>query len=112
MLDSTGLGAGPGDMLSEELGSWKVDCVTFTNQSKQDMYSNLNKVMEQGRLKFPMNRKMYYELVDLRYEISSSGNLKIHHPERGHDDYPDALALAVYSMYEEDVVAEYVPFIR
>jgi len=112
MLDSTGLGAGPGDMLSEELGSWKVECVTFTNQSKQDMYSNLKKVMEQGRLKFTMHRKMYYEMVDLRYEISSSGNLKIHHPERGHDDYPDALALAVYSIYEDDTVAEYVPFIR
>lgn len=112
MLDSTGLGAGPGDMLNEELGSWKVECVTFTQKSKQDMYSNLKKVMEQGRLKFPMVRKMYYELVDLRYEISSSGNLKIHHPERGHDDYPDALALAVYGMYEEDMTAEYVPFIR
>ena len=52
--------------------------------------------MGQGRIKFPNHKKLLYQLADLRYEIVSSGDLKIHHSEKGHDDYPDALALACW----------------
>ena len=94
-LDTTGLGAGPGDVLAEKLGG-KVEQITFTSKSKQDIYSNLKVLMDKGKLKLPNNKKLLYELMDLRYEITSSGNMKIHHSERGHDDYCDALALACY----------------
>lgn len=100
-LDQTGLGAGPTDMLTEEFG-YKVEGITFTMQSKEDLYSNLKKMMEQGRLKIPNNRDLYYELSDLRYEVASSGHLKLHHSERGHDDYPDALALACWACKDEE----------
>jgi len=29
--------------------------------------------------------------------ITSNGNTRYHHPPRGHDDYPDALALAAFA---------------
>ena len=99
-LDETGIGAGPTDMLEEEFPSI-VQGVTFTIKSKEDMYSNLKKEMEQGKLKFPMIKKLFYEMSDLRYEVTSSGNTKIHHSEGGHDDYPDALALAVWACKED-----------
>jgi hypothetical protein len=102
-LDETGIGAGPTDMLEEELGN-KIQGITFTVKSKEDMYSNLKKMMEQGRVKFPMIKKLFYEMSDLRYEISGSGNTKIHHSEGGHDDYPDALALACWACKEDDYV--------
>jgi len=92
-LDETGLGAGPTDMLTEALGSI-VEGVTFTMKSKMDMYSNLKKLMQQHRLKIPNNKKLVYQLLDLRYETTSSGQLKLHHSERGHDDFCDALALS------------------
>jgi len=95
-LDQTGLGSGPTDVLVEWFGSGKVEGMTFTLKSKQDLYSNLKRMMEQGKIKIPNHKKLLYQLADLRYEVTSSGDLKIHHSERGHDDYPDALALAVW----------------
>lgn len=102
MLDSTGLGAGPSDLLQEKLG-YKVEGIYFTIKSKQDMYSNLKKLMEQGKIKFPNHRKLIFQLMDLRYEVASGGNLKLHHSERGHDDFPDALVLACWACKEEEI---------
>jgi len=107
-LDETGLGAGPTDVLKEEMGAYLVEGLTFTIKSKEDLYSNLKRLMEQGKLKLPNHRKLLYELADLRYDITGSGNTKIHHPERGHDDYPDALALACW-FWKEDTT--YVPVV-
>lgn len=98
-LDETGLGAGPTDMLTEAFGN-VVEGVTFSTKSKMDMYSNLKRLMQQGKLKIPNNKKLIYQLLDLRYETLSSGQLKLHHSERGHDDYPDALALSCLALAE------------
>jgi len=106
-LDKTGLGEGPEDWLKEELSKKGifgiVEGVRFTMQSKMDMYSNLKKIMNQGKLKFPNHKKLVYQLLDLRRELTSSGGIKIHHSERGHDDYPDALALACWACKDEDI---------
>lgn len=109
-LDETGLGAGPTDMLVEDLGGNRVEGLTFSIKSKMDIYSNLKKLMEQGRLKLPNHKKLLYQLADLRYETVSSGQLKLHHPEKGHDDYPDALALAVW-WFADAGVETYEPWI-
>lgn len=95
-LDETGMGAGPSDILIESL-TGKVEPITFTIKSKMDIYSNLKVLLEKGTLKLPNNnKKLMFELLDLRYEVTSSGQMKIHHSDRGHDDYVDALALACY----------------
>ncbi len=112
-LDETGAGEGPTDWLKETLSEERVEGIKFTIASKQDMYSNLKKLMLQGRLKIPPHRKLLYQLADLRYELvgsSGEGNMKIHHSERGHDDYPDALALAVWYFKDVEEV-EYDPWI-
>ena len=95
-LDETGLGAGPSDVLRERIGHI-IEPITFTLKSKQDIYSNLKSQMENGRVKFPPIKKLKSELLDLKYEFTESGNMKIHHSDRGHDDYCDALALAMYN---------------
>lgn len=94
ILDETGLGAGPTDVLKEQLKSVIVP-ITFTLKSKQDIYSNLKIQMEKRRLKFPNHKKLIFQLSDLRYEFTSTGDMKIHHSERGHDDFTDSLSLAV-----------------
>ena len=101
LTDETGLGSGPTDVLVEKFG-YKVQGMHFTTKSKQDIYSNLKRMMQQRKIIIPNNKKLIYELLDLRYEIMSSGDLKIHHSERGHDDYPDALALACWAAKESD----------
>lgn len=91
--DYTGIGEGAVDFLKENLPSC-VQGIRFTLQSKHDMYSNLKILMESGKLKIPNHKKLRAQLLDIRYEVTSSGLLKIHHSDRGHDDLPDALALA------------------
>jgi hypothetical protein len=106
-LDKTGIGEGPSDWLKEELdrigacGDAIVEGIRFTMQSKLDMYSNLKKLMNQGKIKFPMHKKLIYQLLDLRYELTSSGGMKLHHPENKFDDYPDALALACWACIDD-----------
>lgn len=101
LLDETGLGSGPTDVLKEKLG-YKVNGIHFTVKSKQDMYSNLHKLMSQGKIKFPNHKKLIFQLMDLRYEVMSNGDLKLHHSDKGHDDYPDALALACWAAKEDE----------
>jgi len=114
VIDQTGLGAGVVDVLAKQLNSpaklsqlnynQKLQThdvivgLTFTVKSKQDIYSNLKVLMEQGLLKIPNHKKLIYQLKDLRYETTPSGNLKIHHSDSGHDDFPDALACAAHGL--------------
>ena len=91
--DETGLGSGPTDFLKESLGR-RIKGFRFTLQSKQDLYSNLKRLMEAGLLRIPNHRKLLFQLADLRYELTSTGEAKIHHSERGYDDMCDSLALA------------------
>jgi len=111
-LDKTGLGEGPEDWVKEELEKLGVisvvEGIRFTTQTKMDMYSNLKKLMNQGKIKFPNHKKLVYQLLDLRREVMSNGNLKIHHSDKGHDDYPDALALACWACKDEE---EYRPML-
>jgi hypothetical protein len=99
IIDETGLGAGPTDMLKETCGG-RVKGLTFTIKSKEEIYGNLLRLLElrkqgkPGGLHLPQHKKLLFQLLDLRYEITSSGEMKIHHSEKGHDDFPDALALA------------------
>ena len=95
ILDETGMGSGPTDFLLEDFAG-RIEPVTFTVKSKMDIYSNLKVIMEKGLLKYAENKKLIYQLRDLRYEAMSSGQLKIHHSERGHDDYTDSIALACW----------------
>ena len=109
LLDKTGIGEGPADWLRVELNEggsddFRVDALRFTTQSKMDIYSNLKKLMNQGKLKFPNHKKLVYQLMDLRYEVRASGDLKLHHPDNKHDDYPDALALACWAAQDEGYV--------
>lgn len=92
-LDETGLGAGPSDVLREELGG-RVKPITFTTKSKQDMFSNCKIMLEKDILYIPNHKKLLYQMADLRYEVMSSGQMKIHHSAREKDDYVDGLVLA------------------
>jgi len=116
-VDDTGLGAGVFDGLKKELNE-KIDGsqtnsglkygkrdivigITFSVKSKLDIYSNLKLLMEQGNLLLPNNKRMIFQMRDFRYELTSSGNMKLHHSDGGRDDYCDSLALAVRGLKEE-----------
>lgn len=91
-VDETGLGGGVVDTLNEKLHN--VEGVKFTIDKKQSLYNSLKTGMEDAEVALPPNRDLQRQLSDLEYELTSSGKTKIGHPEGGHDDYADALALA------------------
>jgi len=116
-IDSSGLGAGAVDSLIGQglpiknlrgIDSSKpADSVQFTLINKEELYKNLRLMMEEERVKFPKNDKLITQLCDIQYEFTEAGHLKLFHPERGHDDYPDALALALAAF----IKPKYKPYI-
>ena len=114
ICDQTGLGAGVVDVLAKKFNPPKsmrqntynqtygtsdiVVGLTFTIKNKEDIFSNLKVLMEQGKIKIPNHKKLIYQLKDFRYETTPSGHLKLHHSEGGRDDYCDALACAAHGL--------------
>jgi len=98
-IDESGLGGGAVDSLVEKHTNIKnldnqTGGVQFTLDNKEKIYKNIKFLLEQGRLKYPKHDKLILQLADLQYEFTEAGHLKLGHPDNGHDDFPDALALA------------------
>lgn len=121
VCDSIGVGAGVVDVLARKYNTQTrvnqssysssyvdndiVVGLKFTLQNKEDVFSYLKLLMQQGKLKIPNHKKLIYQLKDFRYEVSgSSGRLKLHHSKRGHDDLVDALACAAHALRERKTV--------
>jgi len=104
MVDSTSLGQGTVDQVKESLGR-KVDGFKFTNEKKQSLYNTLKNELQNKNIAFPYipgkndtaGNKMVNQCLELEYSYTSSGKMKIEHPPGGHDDFSDALALAVWA---------------
>jgi len=104
LVDSTGLGEGVVDQVKEDLGR-KVTGFKFTNDKKQSLYNTLKNTLQNGNISYQYvpgkndmsGNQMVSECLDLTYSYTSSGKVRIEHESGGHDDYPDALALAVWA---------------
>lgn len=104
MVDSTSLGQGTVDQVQESLGK-KVEGFKFTNEKKQSLYNTLKNELQNENLAFPYipgkndkaGNKMVNQCLELEYSYTSSGKMRIEHPPGGHDDFSDALALAVWA---------------
>ena len=92
-LDETGLGAGPVEMLQHDT-SLPVRGVKFTIERKQSLYGGLRAAFEAEEIQLPPHRRLRQELLDLGYDMTRGGKTRIHATDGGHDDHPDALALA------------------
>jgi len=101
-IDETGLGGGSVDFLKEK--NLPIAPVTFTARNKEDLYKNLKLKMEQATIKIPDNKRLIEQLANLQYDYTSSGITRIHHPDNGHDDYPDSLALAAFGAREKGFI--------
>lgn len=104
VVDSTGLGEGVVDQVKEDLGR-KVEGFKFTNDKKQSLYNTLKNTLQNGDIKFHYipgkndleGNKLFSQCLELTYSYTSTGKVRIEHPSGGHDDYSDALSLAVWS---------------
>jgi len=100
VLDATGVGEAPSDILSKQ--GIKTEAVKFSIRSKLDIFSNLKILFEQSRIKIPKEKELIDQLQLFEYEYTVSNQMKLHHPEGGHDDECDALALMAwgFSLYK------------
>ena len=109
LVDQTGLGQGPVESLQQEVGP-KVEGFKFTNEKKQSLYNTLKRKMQQGEIQFyyvPGKNDldevmMYNQCLELKRDWTPSGKIKIEAPTGGHDDFSDALALAVWAQSQKN----------
>lgn len=106
VVDETGVGAGAVEMLEADVGKGLVDGVKFTIDRKQSLYNSLKSALDKGQVTLPDDRLLRQELTDLEYEMTRSGKTKIKHPDGGHDDHTDALALAASGLLGTVVVGD------
>jgi hypothetical protein len=71
-----------------------VEGVPFSTPRKSKMYKQLKKAFEDEALALPKHARLERETTRLQYEYTGNRHVKVSHPENGHDDHPDALALA------------------
>lgn len=103
VIDENSVGGGVVDVLKED--GVPHTPVKFSQKNKHEMYESLKFKMENGSIKLPdfnetgreEHQKLYEQLNSLQFEYSRSGLIKVSHPTGGHDDFPDALAAAVYA---------------
>jgi hypothetical protein len=110
LVDSTGLGEGVVEQVKQDLGH-KIEGFKFTNEKKQSLYNRLKNELQNGELQYQfipgkndmMGNKMMNECLDLTYSYTSTGKTKIEHESGGHDDFSDALALAVWAKSRQNL---------
>ena len=93
------------DLIDEKLFSeYQIDSLTYSLPNKTDVYVNLQRLYETGRIKHVDIAELKEQILNLRMVRTAGGHLdkstnerkatfKIHHQsESQHDDFPDALA--------------------
>jgi len=109
VVDSTGVGDPVRERLAFMLPDINVAPFIFSPSTKDIGYKYLQKEIVAGRLIIPYNseakkskkfRKFEHQMTTLRKNYSGKFlNPKPVDDDKGHDDYPDSLMLAVYATY-------------
>jgi len=104
LVDETGIGGGVSDFLTRD-EYVNVEGFLFTIKTKEEIFMHLQRQMAARNVIIPKNPKLRKELSDMRYEETNLGYLKIFAEQAirsannpGGDDYPTALALAMYAL--------------
>jgi hypothetical protein len=93
-VDATGLGAGVVEMLGEDIDPVAVEGIKFSLDRKQSLYNRLKNDLSEGSLTLAYDGQLLREMRQLEYSLTGRGKTKIQHPDGGHDDHCDSLALA------------------
>lgn len=101
-IDENAVGGGVVDYAAQGLGS-VINAVPFTTKRKGQMYRKLKADLEAASITVPDADhpdasehavRLRDETVNLQFDYTANGNLKVGHAPGGRDDYPDGLALA------------------
>lgn len=97
-IDENAVGGGVVDYAGMGLGS-VIRPVTFSTKAKSKMYRKLKADLEQQDLALPAatdenTERLRDETVNLQFDYTANGHLKVEHAPGGRDDYADSLAIA------------------
>ena len=95
-IDNTGLGIGWVDDAQDKFGESRVEGITFTSRSKEEMAYPVRGSMEDRTLRIPYDPKIRADLRQVTKQVTPAGNVRFT-AERtvdGHADHFWALALA------------------
>ena len=108
-VDSSGLGAFPAERMQRKHGRMRVEPVTFTQASKEDLATGLYSAFTERTVKIAKTDDaglaagtatgLRRDLCAIRREITSAGNVRYDapHTDEGHADSAWALALALHA---------------
>lgn len=92
--DSTGVG----DPIAEDLERMglRVEPFKYTEQSKRQLWDNLQIMLSQDKIKIPNDEGLIEELKSASFFLTEGGKIKIGVPDNMTDDRINSLALAVW----------------
>lgn len=96
VVDNTGVGVPIVDDLLHK--GINVHPFTFTQNSRNDLLTNLQILLEQDKIKIPDDPELIEQLEAAVWEVLPSGKSKVVVPEPMHDDRMISLALAVWDI--------------
>lgn len=95
-MDSTGVGQPIVDDLINK--GINIDPFTFTYNSRNELLTNLQILLEQDKIKIPDDPELLAELEAAAWDTTAQGRTRITVPEDKHDDRLMSLALAVWQL--------------
>lgn len=98
-IDNTGLGIGWVDDAQAKFGTYKVEGVNFTAQSKEALAYPVRSRMEERRIRIPYSGPIRADLRSVTKHVTTAGNIRFtaERTPDGHADHFWALALAIYA---------------
>lgn len=109
-IDNTGLGIGWVDDATDLFGSYRIEGVTFTPRSKEQLAYPVRAAMEDRCLRIPHDPKIRADLRSVTKQTSASGNIRFtaERTPDGHADRFWALALAIGAASNPSAPIEYM----
>jgi phage FluMu gp28-like protein len=98
-MDQTGIGRQFAERAAERFGRYKVEGITFTNATKEQLAYLLRTAFEDKVIKIPSDDSIRADLRAVKKENTFAGKIRFsaENTERGHADRFWALALAVHA---------------
>lgn len=98
-VDATGLGSVPAELLQKKLGRQRVEPVTFSSQTKEELATTLYQAFADRMVVMRRDRDLVDDLCAIRRIVTTGGAVRYdaERSERGHADRAWALALALYA---------------
>jgi len=98
LIEENGLGGFAADFAEANLGN-VVKVVNQTNETKQNIYQRFITDLEGQKLALPNHEKLVTQTTKLQKTFTPTQKAKFEHPPGGHDDWPDAAAMANYARH-------------